>query len=110
MTTAVLVYYAFAFIVGVLGTARLVRLIVDDDFPPIMWFRGWYIRTVPEKWAELVVCAFCISFWIGLVNGAAAWLSFNGDGKLDWWWWVPNLILGGSYVAAMINKRDVPAA
>lgn len=109
MTTALLVYYAFMFFIGVMGTARITRLLVDDDWPPVVKLRLWYIRKVPEDWAELAVCAFCVSFWVGLVNGGFAWLSFNHDGKLDWWWIVPNLILGGSYLAAAFNKRDIPA-
>ncbi len=110
MTTATLVYYAFAFIVGTVTVGRVTRLVVDDDFPPVVWLRGWWIRNAPEKWADLAVCAFCISFWIAAVNGGLAWLSYNGDGKLDWWWWVPNLIFASAYIGAMINRRDIPAS
>lgn len=93
-----------AFIVGSLAVGRLARLVVDDDFPPVMWLRGWYIRTVPEHWAELVACAFCIAFWFALADTLWAFVS-----DLHWTWWFFNLTFAGAYLGAIINKRDVPA-
>lgn len=120
MTTELILYFAFAFFINVFAVARLTRLVVDDDFPPVMDLRARWYKLWTDKdgnlsgrramWAEGLDCAFCVSFWIALVNGLFAWLSFNGDGKLDWWWWVPNLIFAGAYLAAMINKRDLPPA
>ena len=43
-----------AFLVGVIATGRLTRLVVDDDWPPVVWLREKYILAVPEKWGELV--------------------------------------------------------
>ena len=95
-----------AFLIGVLAVSRLTRLIVDDDWPPIVWFREWYVVDLCKgnKWGELVGCSFCMSVWIGLPWLLVAWAS-----GLAWWWWVPSLWLGGSYIAAMINVRDVPS-
>lgn len=94
-----------AFVVGSLAIGRVTRLVVDDDFPPVMWLRGWYIRTAPEAWAELVGCAFCISFWIALANTTWAYLS-----DLHWTWWFANLTFASAYVGAMVNRRDVPVS
>jgi hypothetical protein len=95
-----------AFLVGVLAVARVTRLIVDDDWPPIVWLREWYVVDLCKgnKWGELVGCSFCMSTWVGLPWLLAAWAS-----GLAWWWWVPSLWMGGSYLAAMVNVRDVPS-
>ena len=45
-----------AFIVGVIATSRFTRLVVDDDWPPIVWLREKYIMSVPGNWAELAMC------------------------------------------------------
>lgn len=98
------------FVIGVLATARLTKLIVEDDWPPTMWFREWYIvkLTKGNGWAKLVECVFCVAPWVALVNVGLAWLSFDGDGSLDWWWLIPNLWLATSYAAAMTVARDIP--
>lgn len=93
-----------AFVVGSIAVGRLTRLAVDDDFPPVVWLREWYITHVPESWADLAVCAFCISFWIALANTAWAFVS-----DLHWTWWAFNVTFAGAYLAAVINVRDIPA-
>jgi Protein of unknown function (DUF1360) len=114
----------FAFIVGVLAVARLTRLLVDDDWPPIVWVRDKYLDALvrlfhadgtndeaarkAHDWYQLVECPFCASTWFALANLGLAWWSYNGDGQLDWWWWLPNLWFAGMYLAAMINVRDIP--
>jgi len=97
---------ATAFVIGVLATGRLARLIVDDDWPITVWFREWYIDrlTKGNGWSELVVCAFCVAPWIALPNLLLAW----GSG-LAWYWWLPNLWLATAYLAGMIVARDIPA-
>lgn len=97
-----------AFVVGVLAVARVVRLIVDDDYPPMVWARRKFVEHVPDDWSELVECPFCVAPYVTAVAAGLTWWSFNGDGKLDWWWWVPTLWLAVSYLAAMVNTRDVP--
>lgn len=93
-----------AFVVGVVATGRLARLIVDDDWPPVVWLRERYVLAVPVAWGELVMCSFCVSVWFALPNLLLAWVT-----DLSWLWWFPNLWLAGAYLAAMVNARDVPA-
>lgn len=97
-----------AVLVGTLFVARLTRLVVDDDFPPMNWLRSWYVRHSNADWGGLVACPFCISFWIAVVTTLVSWLSLNGDGRLDWWWWAGTTPFAAAYVAAMIVVRDLP--
>jgi hypothetical protein len=99
-----------AFLIGVLGTARVTRLIAEDDYPPALWLRELWIVKVCKgnAWSKLIECPFCLSPYIGAVNLGFAWLSINGDSTLDWWWWIPNLWLAGAYLAASYVARDIP--
>lgn len=101
MTT--LVYWAFAFIVGTLAVARVTRLVVDDDFPPVVWLRERYAGWAGERWGTLVECPFCLGFWIALAD--TAW-AFGAE--LHWTWWAVNITFASAYVAAMITVRDIP--
>ena len=92
-----------AFLVGVVATGRLTRFAVDDDMPILVWLREKYILAVPEKWAELVMCGFCVSVWFALPNVLLAWAT-----DLSWVWWLPNLWLAGAYLAAILHARDIP--
>lgn len=113
----------FAFVIGVLATARVTRLFVDDDFPPVVALRDAYLRFLAKKfdavesedgarkadsWYGLVQCPWCFGFWASLLATGYAWLSFNGDGKLDWWWWVPNLPWAVSWLVGFMSVRDIP--
>ena len=115
----------FAAVVGTLAVARITRLIVDDDWPPIAWARrkwwDWWLpmnesTAQPDQprtknaaaWVELVTCSFCVGVWVAFVGTLLTWLSFNGDGKLDAWWWLPSIFLASSYAAGMIVVRDIP--
>ena len=95
MITGLVLYYAFIFVVATLAVGRVTRLFVDDEFPPMMALRIKYLSYwhdenedgTPKRnktWGELLVCPFCISFWIALVNGLLAWLSFNGLSDSCW--------------------------
>jgi hypothetical protein len=92
-----------AFIIGVLGTARITRLLVDDEWPPVEWLREQYVKRAPEKWEGLVECPFCMAPWVALLEVLAAWIW-----DLPAWWWAGNLWMGGSYLASMIVVRDIP--
>ena len=92
-----------AFVLGVLGTARITRLLVDDDWPPINWLREKYVSRVPESWEGLVECPFCFAPWVALLEVAAAWIF-----DLPAWWWFGNVWMGGSYLASMLVVRDIP--
>ncbi len=118
-----------AAVAGTLTIARLTRLVVDDEWPPILVLRqkyvqflGWiFLRDADEEeksweeqiakveaWEKLIDCPFCLSFWVALGAAPLTWLSYNGDSQLDWWWWIPTLVMSTSYVAAMVNVRDIP--
>jgi hypothetical protein len=89
--------------VGVLGTARATRLVVDDTWPPVLWLRSWYLSRAPEPWHDLVQCAFCLAPWVALPNLAWAVLS-----DLHWSWWLANGWFAAAYAASMVVVRDTP--
>ena len=71
------IHIAAAVIVGVIGTARLVRLWTADEFPPVVWLRGVWVKVVrgSESWSKLAECLWCASPWITAANLAWALLS-----------------------------------
>lgn len=93
----------FAFVIGSIAVARATRLLVDDDFPPVMAVREWYMRHTSDKWSLLVECPFCAAIWFAIADTAWAFIS-----DLHWTWWLLNFLLAGAYIAAMINVRDIP--
>jgi hypothetical protein len=94
---------AAAVAVGLLSVARITRLIVDDDFPPVAWMRREYMARTSASWATLPTCAFCVAPYVGAVGLAWALAS-----DLNPAWWVFNGWLAGSYLASMIVVRDTP--
>jgi hypothetical protein len=93
-----------AVIVGTLGVARMTRLVVDDDYPPMAWFRRkWDAAFNRSGWVELVHCPFCTSPYLAAATIAWAVLS-----DLHWTWWLFHGWLAVAYVAAMVNTRDIP--
>jgi hypothetical protein len=92
-----------AFVVGVLGTTRIVRLIVDDDYPPVQWVTDRYRMRVPEKWGVLVECPWCVAPYVTVVNLAWAWST-----DLHWTWWFGNVWAAVSWIAAYLCLRDIP--
>lgn len=102
--------YVAAVFVGVLSTGRLVRLLVNDAFPPSAWLRTkWDDRTSDRtgdevkdgKWTVLVHCPWCASPYISAIILAWALLS-----HLHWTWWVFNGWLAASYAASWIVFHD----
>lgn len=100
-----------AVIVGVIGVARLTRLLVIDTWPPVVSIRmWWYRRTMvkdgPDKgdegpWFALVSCPYCAAPYIAAVIMAWALLT-----DLHWSWWVFNGWLAASYLASIIVVKD----
>lgn len=107
-TGMVTVEHIAAFIVGVLAIGRMARLIVEDDFPPVVWLREKYVMTVPEKWAGLVECPFCISVHLAYINVTFAFVMWTWFDDWLWLWWWPNLVAASAYLAAMVVARDIP--
>lgn len=96
-----------AVIVGVLGVARLTRLVVLDTWPPIAAIRMWWYRRTMDKdgdegpWYALVSCPYCAAPYITAVVLAWALLT-----DLHWSWWVFNGWLAAAYVASIIVVKD----
>jgi hypothetical protein len=85
------------------ATFRGTRLIVKDDFPPIVWARNKIQNARPIVWTrqpthsdpagdsrywwlgELVSCHWCTSAYVsaGLVSVSTLWVSI----PLPWLWW-----------------------
>lgn len=95
-------------IVGIVGVARLTRVIVYDDFPPSVWWRmHWAAWTKDGPWAKLFLCWWCLSFWVAL--GCIAWfLLIDVHPFFLWSWWIFWGALAGSYLATMLIVRDEP--
>ncbi len=92
-----------AFVIGTIAVSRLTRLVVDDDWPPMQWFRRVWDRHVHNAWSVLVECPFCVSPYLAAFSIGWAILS-----DLHWSWWLFHGWLAVSYLAAMLNKRDIP--
>lgn len=92
-----------AVVVGIIGVARLTRLVVDDDFPPVVFFRSRYVTWAKGGWETLAECPFCVAPYFGALALAWGWLS-----DLHWTWWAFFGWLAGSYLASMIVVRDTP--
>lgn len=64
---------------------------------------------MPEQWAGLLTCPFCLAPWVQLASLLWAW--FGGINPQTWTgglWWLAHLWFGLSYLAAMIVVRDQP--
>jgi hypothetical protein len=93
-----------AFLVGVIAVARFTRLVVHDDWPPMVWLRQKYRHAVNYgSWEALVTCPFCFAPWPALADLAWGWGS-----DLHWSWWAANLWFAGAYLASMLVVRDEP--
>lgn len=92
-----------AFVVGVLATARIVRLIVDDDFPPVLWVRRQIAKLLPPSWLDVLDCPWCAAPYVAIVNIAWAWAS-----GLHWSWWLGNVWAATAWIASYLCLRDVP--
>lgn len=93
-----------AVIVGVLSVARTARLLVFDEYPPMVWFRAqWDGRIGEDGWGKLIHCPFCATPYMAAVM--AAWAYFS---DLHWTWWVINGVWGLSYVASILVAYDQP--
>lgn len=99
---------AFAVVV-VTSASRLTRLLTYDHFPPVRRFRDWYVNaTDGNDWQLLMLCGYCMSFWVTL----AVVLSANWIGvihiEMSWkdMWWLLMGTLGASYIAAIMMAKD----
>lgn len=99
-----------AVVVGTLAVARMVRLVVDDDWPPMVRARERYVNRVSAAWQPLVECPWCVSVYFALpavlwFASVVAWPDVEWNRTL---WWIVNGWLAVAWAAAWINLRDIP--
>jgi hypothetical protein len=95
-------YAVVAVVVGVVSAARITRLLVNDEFPPVVWLRiRWDTITHDGSWAKLAHCPWCAAPYIGAI--ILAWALLSG---LHWTWWVFNGWMAGSYAASWLVFHD----
>lgn len=95
-------YWIAVAVVAVLSAARVTRLLVVDEFPPIKKVRDWYEeRTDGSGWQMISYCSYCMSPWVTLAVVLWGWLTDFGTA-----WWVVNGAFAASYVAAFIVRHD----
>jgi hypothetical protein len=97
--------WTLAIVVGTVSVARMTRLLIWDDLPPVAWLRARVLARVGDSpWSKLVECGFCLAPWLAAVMVAWALLC-----DLAWWWWLPNVWFGVvSYGAAILVSYDQP--
>jgi hypothetical protein len=105
-------------LIGVLSVARTARLVVFDDYPPMVWLRDRWDRLThydPQTvgWGKLLHCAFCATPYLAV--GMLLWslAALPDSNPTDWWsaawWWlVVNGTWGLSYIAAITVAYDQP--
>lgn len=62
-------------LIDALAAARLTRLVVVDDFPPVKRARDWFLERVGEEstLGDLIGCPWCAGWWISAAVVAARW-------------------------------------
>jgi hypothetical protein len=77
-----------AVIVGVVGAARLTRVLTIDDYPPTVAIRIWWDTITKDgPWAKLVHCPWCAGPWFTLAALVSFLVSFLHP-ALGWAWWI----------------------
>lgn len=101
-------WWVAAVLIAIVGAARLTRLVVHDDFPPMVTIRAWWLRvTWDEKkndvgsWSKLATCHWCFGPWALALPIATAWIS-----GLAAWWWLFWGWLAASYLVSILVERD----
>jgi hypothetical protein len=102
-----------AAIVGILSVARTARLVVWDEYPPMIWLRDrWDERIGEDGWGKLIHCQFCATPYMAVVMFVWGYLVLGGVAgdtwSAEWWWWAVNGVWGGSYLAAIVVAYDQP--
>lgn len=124
------------FVLTVLGTARLTRLLIHDKWPPVLearlrvlsWFlnretrgddRGWnrlpwwdprYLFTY--GWSPLLLCQYCLAPYVAaVVLAVTLWADvWTPDLSTRAGWWLLLAVWAAvSYLAAIVVSYDEPA-
>ena len=86
-----------ALVIGVVGAARLTRILTHDDYPPAIAIRIWWYKITDDgPWAKLVSCPWCAGPWIFAITLGSFVVSFLHP-ALGWAWWIFWGWLAGSY-------------
>jgi hypothetical protein len=99
-------------VVTIVSAARITRLAVYDEFPPVEWLRARYtVRTEGTGWELLAKCGFCMSFWVTAAVIAWGLLAHvyghpPNHSTATQVWWIANGIFAASYLSAMTIARD----
>lgn len=76
-----------AVVVGVVGSARLTRVITIDDYPPTIAIRIWWDTITKDgAWSKLVHCPWCMGPWVTLAALGSFIVSFANPGLGIAWW------------------------
>lgn len=105
-----------AYVLAVIATARLTRLVVHDSWPPMLKarlaFLTWAGQTEPrERWSDIATCPFCAAPWLSipvLAVAVAADVWTPDLSTVAGWWWLLAVWASLSYLAAMWVVRDEP--
>lgn len=116
-----------AFLLAVIATARLARLVVHDAYPPmealrIRWevyqgnrdaasrHRPGTLAAVRHGWGPLLTCPFCCTPYLAAVVLGVAMLAGVWSPGWSWAsvWWTGAVWASVSYLAAMLVVRDEP--
>lgn len=92
----------WAVVVGTVASARLVRLVVADSYPPSVKLRMWWSHVTKEgPWEPLLNCPWCFAPYVVTLNLAIAiWSDFHPI------WWYVNAVLALSYVSSWLAYHD----
>lgn len=93
---------ALAVLVGIVSAARLTRLLVQDDFPPIRWVRDrWDAALGDSSWTMLLHCHWCMGAWTTLAVGLSGLLT-----DLHPAWWIVNGWFAAMYAVSWVVNND----
>ena len=89
------------FIIYMLAAFRVTRLITRDSLPPIARLRDHVLdRWGHNPWSELIVCPWCMGFWVSAVTVVLA--SSPADPVLRW----PATVFAASAIVGLLASRD----
>lgn len=77
----------FLFILIVLASYRMQRILTEDQWPPSVWLRDWVVR----KWgtdsstAYFATCPWCVGFWASGLVVLVVGLWGSIPAPLLWW-------------------------
>lgn len=89
-------------VIAVGAAARLTRLVVEDEYPPMVWIRMQWDRVTRDGgWSKLAHCGWCASPYMAALVLGVGYL-------LDWptWWYAVTAWLAASYAAGWIVYHD----